>query len=322
MATNITTDIYITKSIAKHGHRFDYSGTTYTGMNNKVLIHCIEHNQTSEVRAAGHLRGNSGCRKCRSQAISSSKFLTKDQFIERAVTIHGNRYDYSDLVYTGVETKMTIICSVHGPFEQFGQNHIHKVNKAGCKKCGISSSVHKQSTTFEEFVVRAQSKHGNLYSYSKPNDYKNIVSKVDVKCQEHGWFQQTAEVHLRGHGCVACKHFVSKAETSWLDSLDIPTKWRQWKHFNNEGRMYLLDACDIQNKIVWEFYGDFWHGNPNTFTEDHINPMTRTTYGELYKRTLAREAELKGLGFQLITIWEYDYNQELRNRQNQPPSNV
>jgi len=58
---------------------------------------------------------------------------TREQFINKAVQIHGNQYQYNDVDYTGTDNKVVIHCKDHGPFTQTPYNHIR--NKVPCKKC-------------------------------------------------------------------------------------------------------------------------------------------------------------------------------------------
>ena len=43
---------------------------------------------------------------------------TTEEFVEKAIAVHGDRYDYSLVEYVNANTKVTIICLVHGGFEQ------------------------------------------------------------------------------------------------------------------------------------------------------------------------------------------------------------
>lgn len=47
-----------------------------------------------------------------------SKRKTREQFIEEAIKVHGDRYDYSLVEYKTKEDKVKIICPIHGIFEQ------------------------------------------------------------------------------------------------------------------------------------------------------------------------------------------------------------
>ena len=57
----------------------------------------------------------------------------------------------------------------------------------------------------------------------------------------------------------------------------------------------------------------FWHGNPNVYNPEDINTITKTTFGELYNKTIDREKNIKDLGYNLVTIWEKDYKNKIKN---------
>lgn len=65
---------------------------------------------------------------------------TKQTFIEKALKVHGDRYDYSSVNYTGYKNKITIICKTHGPFEQRAGHHLQGQN---CKYCGYGEASNK-----------------------------------------------------------------------------------------------------------------------------------------------------------------------------------
>lgn len=39
-----------------------------------------------------------------------------EKFIENAINIHGNKYDYSKVNYIDTDSKVIIICKIHGEF--------------------------------------------------------------------------------------------------------------------------------------------------------------------------------------------------------------
>ena len=61
---------------------------------------------------------------------------TQKTFIEKANKVHNNKYDYSNMIFKNVNTKVTIICPKHGAFEQLPNKHL---NGQGCRKCGRES---------------------------------------------------------------------------------------------------------------------------------------------------------------------------------------
>jgi hypothetical protein len=128
------------------------------------------------------------------------KKKTTEQFIQETKLVHGNKFDYSLVNYTGRNNKVKIKCLQHGIFEQTPAAHL---NGQGCPKCkGEKTGKLKRSNT-KEFVERARKVHSNVYNYSLVN-YKNSKLKVKIICLIHGEFEQDPGSHLAGCGCPEC----------------------------------------------------------------------------------------------------------------------
>lgn len=52
--------------------------------------------------------------------------------------------------------------------------------------------------------------HGNLYDYSKFNEYFGTHIKITIICKEHGEFEQTTKSHIKGAGCIKCGYIYMK----------------------------------------------------------------------------------------------------------------
>lgn len=62
------------------------------------------------------------------------KKITTEDFISRAMSVHGDKYDYSKSIYISAKEKVTIVCKEHGvEFYQSPTNHL--IGKVGCNKC-------------------------------------------------------------------------------------------------------------------------------------------------------------------------------------------
>jgi len=140
------------------------------------------------------------------------KKLTTKEFIQRAIKIHKNTYDYSQTEYFGKFKKLKIICPKHGTFEQEAWSHL---KGRGCMKC----SGYKLLTT-KEFIKKSKKIHGDKYNYSK-TVYKSRREKVKIICYEHGEFEQTANGHLEGRGCRKCAGFGMTKEEYIKKALEI-----------------------------------------------------------------------------------------------------
>lgn len=163
----------------------------------------------------------------------------------------------------------------------------------------------KNKSTIDEFINKANKIHNNKYSYNNCN-YINAKTEILITCDNHGDFYQTPNAHLSGKGCSQCSHTISKPSQLWLNQLNIPKNYREIKLKLN-GILYKLDAYDPINKIVYEFNGDFWHGNPELYGLNDINPIAKKTFGELYRKTLEKKENLERHGFKVISIWESEF---------------
>lgn len=124
------------------------------------------------------------------------KKLTTEEFIKRAKNFHGDKYDYTKTHYSGDRNKLTIICPIHGEFEQYPSNH---TKRSGCAKCNFEKDKYSQ----DNFIKRAKEKHKNSYLYDK-TIYIDSYTHVVISCKEHGDFKQLPTSHLQGRGCPKC----------------------------------------------------------------------------------------------------------------------
>lgn len=86
-------------------------------------------------------------------------------FIFKAKKKHGDKYDYSKTIYTKDHDKVTVICPLHGEFEQLASNH---KKGEGCYHCGVEIMRKKRpengfSRTAWINYCTNQDKHPKLY---------------------------------------------------------------------------------------------------------------------------------------------------------------
>ena len=187
-----------------HKNNYDYSLVHYLHSQNKVTIICPTHGNF-EQRPNNHLKGE-GCKKC----CFDKQRKKINVFIEKATMIHNNNYDYSLVEYKNIDTKVKIICPVHGEFVQTPANHL---KGSGCLKC---SSINRRVGN-DDFISKAKKIHNDKYDYSLV-DYKTSHVKVKINCSKHGEFKQTPHSHLKGQGCPICNE--SKGELKIRELLN------------------------------------------------------------------------------------------------------
>jgi very-short-patch-repair endonuclease len=238
-----TTEQFIEECIVKHGDKYDYSLVKYVDRGSLVSIICPDHGVFLQTPTC-HLLSR-GCSLCNRV---SPRFHTLEEFIERAVTKHGDRYDYSQADYKGVANKITIICREHGPFQQLPGNHTRGV---GCTMCngGVSD-------TQEQFLSKAKATHGDLYDYSLVN-YINCTTKVEIICKKHGVFSQSPYKHLDGRGCKSCQNKSEGKVKMFLEESGFDfIHDRQWKDVLGRRRPDFL-SHDLKLALEYDGEGHF-----------------------------------------------------------------
>ena len=141
----ISREVWIERFKSVHGDKYDYSKFD---IDNPIII-CSIHDEFRQ-QMKDHWKGR-GCRKCGyvvgaakgGKTLTdrvSPKRLSQDDVIKQFRSVHGDKYDYSKVEYVNTNTKVIIICPIHGEFQQIPKTHKSGI---GCQNCGFL----KQSET-------------------------------------------------------------------------------------------------------------------------------------------------------------------------------
>jgi hypothetical protein len=182
------------------------------------------------------------------------KLSTKQEFIEKAVAKHGNKYDYSHVNYTNGLTEVKIICPEHGEFYVKPQWHLQQSICPWCseeKRKKSLSDFNKKTKrlTNKEFIDKAILIHNTKYDYSLVS-YETAFIKVKIVCPIHGEFLQSPTHHLRGSGCKECgKKKINKnkilTQEQFIDRIkDIPNLSFE-KTIYKDKRSKVIVTCKI-----------------------------------------------------------------------------
>jgi hypothetical protein len=278
MPGKLTTEEFVQKAREVHGDKYNYSKVEYkNSTTTKVCIICPTHGDFYQLPNS-HLRG-AGCPRC-----GGNIKLTKEEIVKRAKEVHGDKYDYSKVVYKNSITKVCIICPIHGEFYKKAASHLLG---SGCPEC---SGLKKLTT--EKFIEKAKKVHGDKYDYSKV-DYKNsTTTKVCIICRidGHGKFYQLPNSHLRGQGCPNCggtakltkEEFVKKAKEVHGDRYD----YSKVKYKNNtteiciicpdHGKFYQTPNNHLSGSRCPECYGQ------KKLTSEEFIEKAKKVHGDKY----------------------------------------
>lgn len=76
---------------------------------------------------------------------------------------------------------------------------------------------------------------------------------------------------------------------------------------------YKADGYSKTINTIFEFHGDFWHGNPKIYNKTKINTRIGVTFGELYDNTIQKANYIKDNGYNLIEVWENDWKKFIKS---------
>jgi len=201
---SLTTQEFVKRSREKFGKKYGYEKTKYVNNRTHVIITCIKHGDV-KMHPFSHMEG-CGCSSCSRELNGMSHKYTTKEFVAKAKSIYGEKYDYSHVVYEHSLKKVTVVCPYHGSFEIRPSNHIN--NKQGCPDCGNESTGSKQRRTKDKFLALASKKKGfENYDLSGVGDFKNKKQKVKVTCKKHGPYMKSTEDILESKyfGCKSCR---------------------------------------------------------------------------------------------------------------------
>lgn len=135
------------------GDRYGYEKVVYKAMKVPIILVCheknangVEHGEFS-MRPDNIFSGKQGCPKCYDDRRSRLQRKPVEKFIEEATKVHGSLYEYHKVDYVNTNTKVCIVCPIHGDFWQTPANHL---SGKGCPHCSGNAKKWNKETCEQE----------------------------------------------------------------------------------------------------------------------------------------------------------------------------
>lgn len=104
----------------------------------------------------------------------------------------------------------------------------------------------------------------------------------------------------------------SVSEEKWLKKLEMVFNTKIIREQlvygpiinENKRQIYVVDGYIPEKRIVLEYLGSAWHGNPRLYNPRAYFKVTKCTYGELYQKTYDRFNYLLRLNYKVFYLWE------------------
>lgn len=178
----------------------------------------------------------------------------------------------------------------------------------------------KNKETYEKEIKKIHS--GRI---SVLGEYQGAFIKLKHKCNvcNFNWVATPDNlINSTKSGCPRCakgKAHSNKA-IRWLKE-ESKKRGIRIRHAENWGEFIIpntrlkVDGYHRPTNTIFEFYGNVFHGNLEIYKpRQKPHPYLNKTAKQLWKETHDRENYLRNLGYNLVTIWEKDYDDYCKSK--------
>lgn len=166
---------FIIKAKKLYGNRYDYSKVVYIDSKTPVCILEPGYGEFFETPSE-HIRIKR----------QRKNYNAKNIFLEKAVELHGNLYNYNNIEYINSKTKIEIICKKHGSFYQTPNTHISD-GGSGCPICKFSHGERIIYKTLNNMDIKFEMQKGfKDLKYKKSLKYDFYINKHNLLIEYDG----------------------------------------------------------------------------------------------------------------------------------------
>lgn len=265
---------------------------------NKKILHKYKHNRNISIKR------NQLCSSCSSKKKVSTPIKRKNQS-KSIITFLNNKVkgvfitEYMDgkvyLNNCGYWSRKCSKCGYETEYSRIDNAISAEKRHSNCGNCSplCRHRINKSSKIFKNVT-------GVFFNSSIKQWYRNCPKcNNEITYASKNWAVVAEKNKAVCYKCYST-NYTSKPEQEFLDFFKITERQKQI------GK-YMVDG--FKNNIIYEFLGDFWHGNPRLYDMNKINNASKKTFKELYDETLHRFKDLQSSGYNLKYIWESDWEQ-------------
>lgn len=177
--------------------------------------------------------------------------------------------------------------------------------------CGVKNRIKikiDKDELYDLFIIQNKSR-AEVSKYFKCSEanIKKICKTYGIVKNQKDALKNTYNTKLEkyGNAYYTNNDIISVAETTWLNKVGVPNDLNHRQVVLGE---YRVDGFIPETNTIYEFLGDYWHGNPKLFAKNEFNKHNEISMGELYRKTFERFDNLKNMGYNINYIWESDFN--------------
>ncbi len=300
-------------------------------MSESALFKCTKHNTKYEAVPSELLRQKfGGCKQCLSEYLSessehrlgqrwASNTISHEEFSKRVkARFHGNIV-LSSTYETSTKDIECLCKSCDHSWVTKPSNLMASV--VGCPKCGrelANSKCRKSEASFKRElsditngnIILLESYKGDstIHKFKclncgsilkkRPNTYLYMHTRKSSHCQ------YCAPSYVQSDIAVEWLKAISKKHGVYIQHAKNEGEYIVEYRFEKKNKTLKLDGYCDETDTAYEFYGDYFHGNPLIYGLSEAKVFGRTTHKALYLKTCERQAILLSLGIRVVYVWE------------------
>ena len=258
-----TREEFIELANKKHNNLYDYLLVNWRGSKVKVKIICKIHGIFTQLPPS-HLQ-RCGCPLCSSEKIRLAVSLSTEEFIQKAIIIHNNRYNYSKTVYIHSKLEISIECPIHGEFQQKPNTHL---NGYGCKRC--SNQISNPQRSLFEFIESIDS----LTILEDCLTFKPLQLDISIPHKNLAFELNGNWFHSLNHGGRYKDHLYNKYIQAKQIGVDVINIYEhEWKTKKNQCKNLVYDILNTKIDIPFDDCNIWMTDDQNDNWNTHILPF-------------------------------------------------
>ena len=211
ISNNKTTslDKFLAKLQEKDYRHIEFNHTNFKGMTTPIEFTCTKHGNFTIVpwRILNNVKG---CHMCGHEEACRPARTNLTDLIEKCDKVHGHKYDYSSVEFTKMKKLHTIICPIHGEFQQTLSSHLAG---RGCPSCAYGGFDPK--------------KPGHVYYLAINNGEAYKIGITNRTVEERFNLTELSKIEV-----VWTKYF-ENGQDCWDMEKEILRKYKQYRYKGN-----------------------------------------------------------------------------------------
>jgi len=169
-------------------------------------------------------------------------------------------------------------------------NRSSEYKKEKLRKWGLSDANPRKTQKVKNKIKRTNLKRHGSETYNNPQ--KNMETTMERYGVPYGFMKNPSNGKR-----------ISKGQRELYDEIKKEHKDALLEHWLPDMQKSVDIFIPSENKIV-EYYGRYWHADPNKYPPDYYHKIMKMTAEEIWKKDGDRERELMGAGYELQIEWE------------------